>query len=397
MRSFAQFGETMKYPILRLGVIGGGQLGRMLIAAARKLGVAVCVLDPDPEAACAGIADEFLVGALTDGEAIAELAGRCDLLTYEIEHLNVEVLETLAGRGVVVRPAPRVLAIIQDKLAQKRHLADHGVPVPEFFAPPPNDTAATVAAAAARLGFPCVCKARRGGYDGHGVTVCRDEAELERALERTAGGSAGRYLERFVTDVREPAVIVACSVDGDVEVYPPFEMMFHPERNVCDAVIVPAELPGDSAKRAAEIASAAVESFESPGLYAVELFLSPEGEVTVNEIAPRPHNSGHVTIESCLTSQFEQHLRAVCGLPLGSTKLLSPGAMVNLLAGAAADGPPAISGMAEALACRGVSLHLYGKRRARPGRKMGHITALADTAEHALSRARAAAEMIRIT
>jgi len=384
----------MSYPLMRLGVIGGGQLGRMLIAAARELGVAVSVLDPDPEAACAVVADRFFVGDLTDASALTALAEQCDVLTYEIEHINVSALQALAERGTLVRPAPQVLAIIQDKLVQKQHLAARGVPVPEFTAGRPGESAA---AAAERLGYPCVFKARRGGYDGHGVLVCRDRSELERAGVDAGWDASGWYLERYVPELREPAVVVARSVEGTLEVYPPFEMMFHPERNICDAVIVPARLPGQARDRAAEVAVAAAESFGSAGLFAVELFLSRDGAITVNEIAPRPHNSGHVTIESCVTSQFEQHLRAVCGFPLGSSALLSPGAMVNLLAQSGAGGPARIAGVSEALAFAGVHLHLYGKQRSRAGRKMGHVTALAGSTEEALRRARAAAAAVRIT
>ena len=387
------------HPTMRLGVIGGGQLGRMLIAPARELGVAVNVLDPDPEAAAAEVADRFLVGSLTDPEALAELASWSDLLTYEIEHIDVSALQSLADRGVVIRPSARTLATIQDKLLQKRHLARHGIPVPEFLEMPSDDEPGSgadegthLSDAGKQIGYPCVAKARRGGYDGRGVVVCRDEAEL-RALP---GPRLHWYLERYLADAAEPAMLVARGVRGELRLYQAFEMMFHPERNICDAVVLPAALPDVVQRRAAEIAVAAVESFETAGLFAVELFLTGDGEVLVNEIAPRPHNSGHLTIEACVTSQFEQHLRAVCGLPLGSTELLSPGAMVNLLAEGRSEGPVAITGLEEALAFERVRVHLYGKRRARPGRKMGHVTALGADTNSALEAARAAADSLWI-
>ncbi len=380
------------YPLLRLGVIGGGQLGRMLISAARELGVAVTVLDPDPEAACAEVADELIVGGLHDPQALSRLAAGCDLLTYEIEHTDVTVLSELAEQGTVIRPAPELLRTIQDKLVQKQHLQDHGVPVPVFETPRSGES---LREAAGRLGYPCVCKSRRGGYDGRGVIVCRDAAALAAAgLDQGPGG--GWFLERYLEGVHEPAVIVARGLDGAVAVFPPFGTAFHPQRNVCDAVVVPAPLSPEARERAVEIAEAAVRSLAGVGLFAVELFHTAEGELLVNEIAPRPHNSGHVTIEACATSQFEQHLRAVCGLPLGSTRLLSAGAMVNLLAEDCAGGEAVqIEGVREALAVEGVNLHLYGKRRVRPGRKMGHVTALAETAEEALYQARRAAACLR--
>lgn len=377
--------DARTLPLGRLGIIGGGQLARMMVPEAARLGLDTLVLDPTPHSPGGQLSGAEIVGALDDAARLTELVEASTISTYEIEAIDTTVLEALAARGHVVRPAPSVLARIQDKLLQKQQLAAAGVPTSEFVAVDDPD-----ARTLADFGLPLVQKARRGGYDGRGVAVFK-AAIIEEEVLRVPS-----LAERFVDFRCELAVLVARGVSGEVATYPVVEMVFDERANVLDLLLAPARIDGAIAERAREVAIAAVEAFDGVGIFGVELFLTRDDEILVNEIAPRPHNSGHWTIEACETSQFEQHVRAVAGLPLGSTRQHCPAVMVNLLGSATARGTPVVVGLEDALALPGVAVHLYGKATVSPLRKMGHVTVTAESMDDALRIANAARDALRI-
>ncbi len=367
----------------QLGVLGGGQLGKMLIAEARRMDISVAVLDPAADAPCAPLADRFICGSFDDPDAIAALVACSEVITYEIEHIDAAALQRLQRAGHRLVPDARVLALVQDKLAQRRLFEEAGLPGPRYCEFSAHDEAALV-----DFGLPAVQKARRGGYDGRGVAVLRSSTEPR--IDRPS------LLEELVEIERELAVLVVRGAGGAVVSYQPVEMIFDTRSNICTHVVAPAELDPGLAAEAVRIAETAVETLGGVGVHGVELFLARDGRMLLNEIAPRPHNSGHYTIEACVTSQFEQHLRAVLGFPLGSSEALAPAVMVNLLGKSGCIGATVVEGSAEALAVPGVSLHLYGKRQCVGGRKMGHITAVARDAGRAMQRAQTAASLLTI-
>jgi len=385
--------SRFRSPLADVGLIGGGQLGLMLGEAAAAMDIAIHILDPDTQPPAARVAVRHVRGDLSDPAAIAELADGCTVISYEIERGDPGTLRRL---GIPVEPAPATLEIIQDKLVQRRHLARGGIPMPGFAAleagatepAAAEETAAEPAAGetAAQLrsfGFPLVQKARRDGYDGRGVVVHPAEAGAGELPESPIPWDDSCYVEEAVEITHELAVIVARSTTGETAVYDPVEMHFDDTLNLVDAVIYPAGVPDDTVGRARTVALDAVGLLPGAGVFAVELFVDSNGAVLVNEIAPRPHNSGHITIEAAETSQYEQHLRAILGLPLGDPSFRCAGVMRNILGGPV-PGSTVYTGVAGALAVPGVHLHLYGKRESRPGRKMGHLTATGTEAwEHA--------------
>ncbi len=370
-----------RMPPAHVGILGAGQLGLMTILAGRPLGFTFTVLADAADDPATSVADHVVVGSRYSALDLATVTAACDVTTYEIEHIDAAALIALEAGGAAIRPSPRVLALIQDKLAQKEALSAAGVPVPRF------DAAVLPPAGESAMGYPCVQKLRRGGYDGRGVKVLRGAAD-----ELLSGES---YYEELVPLEQEIAVLVARSASGETVVYPPVSMQFDERANICSNVVMPAVLAAPVAERAREIALAAVEALEpavvagvarvpgdcldsaANGVFAVELFLAADGRLLVNEIAPRPHNSGHITIEACRTSQFEQHLRAIAGLPLGPVDLIQPAAMLNLLGAPDASGQPVMPGYDELLAIPGAHIHWYQKRTVHPFRKMGHLTVTA--------------------
>ncbi|MFN2311728.1 MAG: 5-(carboxyamino)imidazole ribonucleotide synthase [Spirochaetia bacterium] len=384
----------------RVGVIGGGQLARMMLPAARRLGVELVVLDPAKNAPAAAGADVFLQGDLYDENALRRLAESADILTFEIEHTNTEFLAALEAEGTVIRPSSSVLRTIQDKLTQKQILSNAGLAVPRFAAVPESQRFDPLTQGFA---YPCVWKARFGGYDGRGVRVLRNADDCEALVSGSTAPAPAKtpapvpaMIEEAVTLEAELAVLVARDAAGNVLSYPPLRMRFHDEANILDVVELPSELSPNEDKALRQVAEEAVRVLDGVGLFAVELFLTTGGSVLINEIAPRPHNSGHLTIEACYTDQFEQHLRAVCGLPLGAVTVKTPAVMCNLLGHERATGAPYLSGVQDALRLPGVSLHWYGKAQVRPGRKMGHITAVASELDAARQRCRAAKTAVKV-
>jgi 5-(carboxyamino)imidazole ribonucleotide synthase len=375
------------HPVMTIGIIGGGQLGKMMVNEATTLGFEVVVLDPDPHSPAGRLAGSQIVAEYTDPDGLAEVVRASDITTYDLENIDTEVLGALNDAGHTIYPRPWLLEIIQDKLKQRDALARAGIAMPGYrgIDAPSSD-------AFADFGYPLVQKTRRGGYDGRGVAVFRSPADA--GADAMLRGPS--LLERCIPIEKELAVMVARTPDGEVSRHPVVEMVFDPETNILDHLLAPADVSESVAREAGELAVAAVEALEGIGIFGVELFLSTDGRLLVNELAPRPHNSGHFTIEACVTCQYQQHLRAIAGLPLGSTEQLAPAAMVNLLGAPGAQGTPRIEGLRDALAIPGCAVHIYGKHTVRPNRKMGHATVLAPDLGTARERALEVRDLIRI-
>lgn len=376
----AWYGEGFHF-----GVLGGGQLGRMLIQEAVNYDIHVHCLDPDPNAPCRKLASSFTVGSLLDYETVYQFGKDKAVLTIEIEHVNVEALEALEQEGVLVYPQPSILRMVQDKGLQKQFYKENGIPTPDFQLI--NNKAEI---AAFRAEFPFMQKMRKGGYDGKGVTPLRSEADLENAFDVPS------VLEKMVDFEKELSVIVARNAKGETRAYPTVECEFNPEANLVEFLFAPASISKEIDEKAQKIALDLIEKLELVGILAVELFLDKSGEIFVNEIAPRTHNSGHQTIECNVTSQFEQHLRSILNLPLGDTRLVQPGVMINLLGAKGFEGNAIYKGLEEVMQIDGVKTHLYGKAKTKSFRKMGHITVVAAELETAKKIGRSILNTVQI-
>lgn len=370
--------EKVATSSLKLGIISGGQLGKMLIQEASKLAIATYILDPDPDCPAKRIATVHTEGDFLDFDTVYAFGKEVDILTYEMENINIDALLKLKADGFKVVPDPEVLALIQDKGLQKEFYLKHNIPTSPFTCYENSDEIRK-AIEDEDVSYPFVQKLRKGGYDGHGVSL------IHSAGKRLLEGRS--ILENTVEIDKEIAVIVARNDLGEVRCFPAVEMTFNDQTNLVEDLFCPANISQEDLKLAEDLAVKIIEKLEMVGLLAVEFFIDKNGEILVNEVAPRPHNSGHHTIESVMTSQLEQMLRAILGLPLGSTELISPSVMLNLLGEAGHAGEVYYEGLSEALAIEGVKVHLYGKQQTRPSRKMGHVTVLSETVEDAFKKA----------
>jgi 5-(carboxyamino)imidazole ribonucleotide synthase len=369
----------------KIGILGGGQLGRMLIQSGIDFNIRFVVLDPDPHAPCSSLA-EFSQGKLTDFDTVLKFGTACDIITIEIENVNTAALKELVKLGKKVYPQPEIIELIQDKRMQKTFYQENNIPTAEFLL---VNNAADVIANKSFL--PAVNKLGREGYDGRGVQIIRTKEDLPKAFD------APGLLERLVPFEKEIGVIVARNERGEVKCFPPVEMVFHPVQNLVEYLFAPAEISEKILKNADAIARTVIEKLDLVGILAVEMFVTAEGTVLVNEIAPRPHNSGHQTIEANGTSQYEQHLRAILGLPLGDTKLILPSAMVNLLGEPGFEGLAQYKGIDEIMQLPGVHVHLYGKRLTKPFRKMGHVTIVDPDIEQLKKKANFVKQTLKVT
>jgi 5-(carboxyamino)imidazole ribonucleotide synthase len=366
-------------------MVGGGQLGRMFIQEAINFDVQVHSLDPDPEAPCKSIATSFTVGSLNDYDALYNFGLDKDVITVEIENVNIEALERLEEEGKKVFPQPRILKIIQDKGLQKQFYLDNNIPTAPF------ELVENKAEINSHLtSFPFMQKLRKGGYDGKGVQALRNNEDLNHAFD------APSVLEKMIPFVKELSIIVARNENGQTAVYPAVECEFNPEANLVEFLFSPAEISNDIEERSKKIALDVINKLGMVGLLAVELFLLENGEILVNEIAPRPHNSGHHTIECNITSQYEQHMRSVLNLPLGSTNLVQSGVMINLLGEKGFEGDVYYENYEEALALEGVKIHIYGKQKTKSFRKMGHVTVGNPSLQKAKEIARKVQEILKV-
>lgn len=367
----------------KIGVLGGGQLGRMLIQEAINLNLHIHIMDPDQNAPCASIAQTFTCAAITDFDAVMEFGKDKNLITVEIENVNIEALEMLEKSGVQVYPQPHVLKIIKDKGTQKQFYKKNGIPTSPFVI---FDSAQELMNASIEL--PAVQKLRTGGYDGKGVQILKDAK---------SSFDAPHLIENLIDFEKEISIIVARNDKGQISTFPSVECEFNPEAHLVEFLFSPAEISQEIENKAKEIAADLIEKIDMVGILAVEMFLTKSGDILVNEIAPRPHNSGHHTIECCETSQFAQHLRAILSLPLGSTALIQPGAMINLLGEKGHTGTAIYGGLSDLLDHDNVFPHLYGKEQTKPFRKMGHITITGKTLKEVKETAEKIKDIIQIT
>jgi 5-(carboxyamino)imidazole ribonucleotide synthase len=350
------------YQNYTVGILGGGQLGRMLIQSGIDLNINFNVLDPDSQAPCSQFAP-FTHGKLTDYQTVLDFGKACDLITIEIENVNTQALTDLEKAGKKVFPQPHIIELIQDKRKQKEFFVNHQIPTAEFILV--NDRKEVEAN---KDFLPAVNKLGKEGYDGRGVQMLRSSNDLGKAFD------APGLLEKLISFEKEIAVIVSRNERGEISSYPAVEMIFHPEANLVEYLFSPAQLDHLIAVKADRIAKEIIEKLGMVGLLAVEMFVTKDQTVLVNEIAPRPHNSGHQTIEGNVTSQYEQHLRAILNLSPGETTLTSPSAMINLLGEDGFTGLAQYEGLEEVMKISGAHVHLYGKKLTKPFRKMGHVT-----------------------
>ena len=362
----------------KIGIIGGGQLGQMMILEAKKMGFYITVLDPTLNCPAHTIVDEHIVADFEDEKAIRLLAEKSDVVTYEFEHINAQVLKQLEAEGKKVYPTATSLEIIQNKFSQKSLLKKDGIPVPDFMA---VSSPAEILAAGKKYGFPFMLKACTGGYDGKGNYVVKNENDCENGYKELGGGTLPLMAEKFYPFIMEISVLACRAINGDIKVYPVAENIH--KDSILDKTRVPAAISDKTTENAMNLAKRVMEVFDGVGMFCVEMFVDKEGNVAINEVAPRPHNSGHYTIEAGVTSQFEQHIRAVSGLPLGDSSLIRPVVMRNILGEEGSSGKAVVEGADEALAIPGVTLHVYGKETSKPKRKMGHLKSTAPTLEEA--------------
>ncbi len=373
------------YGELQLGILGGGQLGRMVIQEAINYNVNVHILDPDKNAPCRKLCNHFECGSLSDYDTVYNFGKNLDMITIEIEKVNVDALEALEDEGVLVYPQSRVIRLIQDKGMQKQFFKQNDIPTSAFQLISNKEGLKT-----ANLTIPYVQKLRKDGYDGKGVKMIRTNEDLENAFEESS------IIEEIVDFEKEIAVIVSRNARGEVKTFPMVEMEFNPEANLVEFLIAPSTYSEEIQAKAETLAKKIANDLQIVGLLAVDMFLTKDGDILVNELAPRPHNSGHQTIEGNYTSQFAQHLRAIFNLPLGNTDTRGHAVMINLLGEAEYEGLAKYEGVEEVLAMDGVYVHLYGKKYTKPFRKMGHVCIVNNDRELAISNARKVQEILKV-
>lgn len=361
---------------LRLGILGGGQLGRMIIQEAINYNVTTHVLDPDSDAPCKHICNHFTHGSISDYETVYNFGRKADIITIEIEKVNIEALEQLEKEGKLVFPQARVIRLIQDKGIQKQFFKENDIPTAPFQLVSNKKELINP-----NFPFPYMLKQRKDGYDGKGVMKMESAADIDQAFDSPS------LIEELVDFEKEIAVIVARNSDGDMKTFPMVEMEFNAEANLVEFLISPSTYPEDLQLKAEEIAKKVALALNITGILAVEMFITKDGDILVNELAPRPHNSGHHSIEGNFVSQFEQHLRAIYNLPLGDTRTRSNAVMINLLGEKGHEGVAVYEGLEKIMAIDGVYVHLYGKKYTKPFRKMGHVTIVDQNREQAIEKA----------
>lgn len=371
---------------IRIGIIGGGQLGKMMTLAAKKMGFYVTILDPTPNCPAGQVADYQIVGDFFSKRKLKELVLRSNVTTFDIERAD-EYLVDLEKQGYLIYPSPQILRLIQNKLKQKELLIKNKIPTPKF-----SKVNTNLATLVKEFNFPVVQKMCFGGYDGRGVFIINNKKELAQAVKSDS------FLEEYVNIEKELAINIARSSKGEIKCYPVIETTFNPKANICETIIAPARVSAEIVKKAKELGIRTIKALGKGaiGIFGVEMFLTKDRQILINEIAPRPHNSGHYTIEACHTSQFEQHIRSIVGLPLGSTELISPAVMLNILGEPKYEGKPLVKALEAVLKIPGLSFHYYGKAVTKPFRKMGHITVLDKNVKQALAKAKKAQKLIKV-
>jgi|TARA_B110000238_G_scaffold113598_1_gene123259 5-(carboxyamino)imidazole ribonucleotide synthase len=374
----------MNFIKTKLGILGGGQLGRMFIQSAMSYGTPIHILDPNPNCPAANLCDSFTQGSFNDYDTVFDFGSGMDVLTIEIENVNTEALFQLEREGVKVFPQPHIIKLIKDKGIQKQFYKDNNIPTADF------ELCDSLEEVEQKATFPIVQKMRKGGYDGKGVQILKSPEDLEDAFD------VASLLEEKIDFVKEVSVIVARNEKGEIRSYPTCEQEFNPEANLVEFLFSPAKISQETEKQAQGIAKTIIEKLKMVGLLAVEFFVLEDGSLIVNEMAPRTHNSGHHTMECNYTSQFEQHYRSVMNFPLGSTEIIQPGVMINLLGDKNHTGTPVYKGINEVMKQQGVYVHLYGKTETKPFRKMGHITVVNPDLDKAIANAREVAKSVKV-
>ena len=372
-----------------LGIIGGGQLGKMLLQETSKLSIKTNILDPSKDSPCKNLCNKFTIGNLMDFDSVYKFGKKCDLVTFEIEHINIEALEKLESEGISVYPSPKTLKVIQDKSLQKQFFIDNNIPTANFwyfksfedFKKSPNRKEIT---------FPCVWKKTKFGYDGYGVEVIKSIDELLKLPDNEF------IIEELIPFEKEIATTIVRNKSGDIEFFPLVEMDFNKESNQVEYVICPAQVSKELNTLGINIALKVSESFKHVGLLAIEMFLTKDNEILVNEVAPRPHNSAHYSIEACENSQFQQHINSILNLSLGSSKTNINAIMVNLVGEKGYSGPVYYKGIDSVFKYENASIHIYGKSETKPNRKMGHVTVINKDLKIALEKAKSIKDLIKI-
>ena len=374
---------------LKLGIIAGGQLGKMLIQDASKWDIITYVMDMDEQCPSRNVASVFVKGNPQNFDDVYNFGKKVDFLTFELENINVDALLKLKSEGLQIAPDPEILNLIQDKGLQKEFYKKYNIPTSPFILLQSKDEIIN-AVLNGDLKFPFVQKLRKGGYDGRGVSIINNEIDFNELLDCPS------VIEKKINISKEIAIIIARNKNGEIKCFPPVDMIFEPKANLVKMLVCPSNISKEQSSKAEQIASYIAECLKIEGLLAVEFFIDNNGELFVNESAPRPHNSGHHTIESIVTSQFEQHLRAILNLPLGSTKLKLPAVMINLLGEEGFSGNVFYEGLTESMSIEGVKIHLYGKKITKPFRKMGHVTVIDNDINEAIKKAEYVQSVIKV-
>jgi len=375
----------------RIGIVGGGQLGKMMILEAKRLGFYVAVLDPEASCPAHSICDHHIVADLEDLKGYKELSKHVDVITYEWENINASALENLEINGQTIYHSVAALKVIQNKHSQNIALNINGIPVPRFKQVTGTEEIKEIGQPE-NFGYPLMLKTTTGGYDGKGTALIKTEEDVDEAFKQLGKGIKGLMVEEFVDFEKEISIIACRNISGERVIYPIAENTH--VNSILDTTIVPADIDKTIEGKAVGIANKVMSVFEFVGTFCIEMFVTKHGEIFVNEIAPRPHNSGHYTIEGCFANQFENHIRAIVGLPFGDVSLKSPAVMVNLLG--ESDGKAKLLGLEEAYKDPNVHVHIYGKNESKTGRKMGHYTVIGNTIEDTISRAMELKRIVRI-
>jgi len=375
----------------RIGIVGGGQLGKMMILEAKRLGFYVAVLDPAADCPAHSICDLHIVADFDDPKGYVELSNHADVITYEFEHINAGALEKLEKEGHLIYPSVTALKTIQNKNSQKIALNNNKIPVPRFSLVA-NIDEIRASGHPEKFGYPLMLKTTTGGYDGKGNALIKTEDDIEHAFRQLGSGAKELMVEEFIDFEKEISIIACRGINGEKVVYPVAENTH--KNSILDVTTVPAEIDKMQSDKAAEIANKVMSVFEGVGTFCIEMFVTKQGEIYVNEVAPRPHNSGHYTIEGCYANQFENHIRAIVCLPFGCTDLITPTVMVNLIG--ESDGNAKLIGLEEAYNDPTVHIHYYGKSESKVGRKMGHYTVIGKTVQDTAQRAINLKNVVRV-
>jgi 5-(carboxyamino)imidazole ribonucleotide synthase len=373
----------------KLGILGGGQLGKMLLQVTSRLSIKTNILDPSKDSPCKNLCNEFEIGNLMDFDSVYQFGKKCDLVTFEIEHVNIEALEKLESEGTKVYPSSKTLKIIQNKNLQKQFFIDNNIPTSDFwYFKSPKDFKNSFHKN--QISFPCVWKKTKFGYDGYGVKIIKSIKQIDNLPNEEF------IIEEFIPFEKELATTIVRNNSGDIQIFPLVQMDFNKESNQVEYVVCPAQVNREIKDLANALAMKVSKSFKHVGLLAIEMFLTKDNKILINEVAPRPHNSAHYSIEACENSQFQQHINSILNLKLGSCKSNSNAIMVNLVGEKGYSGPVIYQGIEKAMEQSNVSVHIYGKSNTKPNRKMGHVTVTDENLKNGLKKAKSIKNLIKV-